>query len=509
MKLIDTLKHARRVSVPLVAITTPDPSATIKEVLIGLNNDETRYVAWDAMRGLHEPNDAAKYGLKEELLGGGADATVLAPMTLLGTLYEKMPPKSICFMHMADRFWRGDNVEAAGVTQGIKNLRDLFKAQQAMLIMLTAGGQLPQEIKNDVLVIDEPLPAKEQIKEMAVGLTKEAKKASKDFALDGDGLERAAGTLEGLPMFTAEQAMAMSLRKSGVDFDDLTYRQRKLIEATPGLSVYAGPERFDDLGGVANVKTFLRRVIAGKRRPRVFVFIDEIEKSMGGSEHDTSGVSQDQLRGLLTHLQDRKARGAMFVGVAGSAKSALAKAAGNEAGVPTIILDLGGMKGSLVGQSEQQLRDALKVIDAVGGESAVWIATCNRIAILPPELRRRFTLGTFFFDLPSEEERDAIWNIYQAKHQLKKAKRPNDVGWTGAEIKQCCENAWDFGLTLEQAAAYVTPVSVSAADEVQRLRQTASGRFLSASRDGIYKHDDDRTTKKAVQERARSLDLVD
>ena len=31
---------------------------------------------------------------------------------------------------------------------------------------------------------------------------------------------------------------------------------------------------------------------------------------------------------------------------------------------------------------------------------------------LPPELRRRFTLGTFFFDLPLREERKAIWDIY-------------------------------------------------------------------------------------------------
>jgi hypothetical protein len=44
---------------------------------------------------------------------------------------------------------------------------------------------------------------------------------------------------------------------------------------------------------------------------------------------------------------------------------------------------------------------------------SLWIATCNSIASLPPELRRRLALGTFFFDLPASDERQHIWNIYR------------------------------------------------------------------------------------------------
>jgi len=53
------------------------------------------------------------------------------------------------------------------------------------------------------------------------------------------------------------------------------------------------------------------------------------------------------------------------------------------------------MKGSLVGESERRLRAALSVVDAVSQGQALFIATCNSIGALPPELRRRFTLGTF------------------------------------------------------------------------------------------------------------------
>jgi AAA+ superfamily predicted ATPase len=111
-------------------------------------------------------------------------------------------------------------------------------------------------------------------------------------------------------------------------------------------------------------------------------------------------------------MQDNSASGVIFIGPPGSAKSMVAKAAGTEAGVPTIQLDLGAMRGSLVGQSESQVRSALKVITAVASGKTLWIATCNSIGNLPPELRLRFTLGTFFFDLPAAAERDRIWNIY-------------------------------------------------------------------------------------------------
>src|SRR5581483_5290564 len=104
---------------------------------------------------------------------------------------------------------------------------------------------------------------------------------------------------------------------------------------------------------------------------------------------------------------------------------------------------LGAMKGSLVGQSEQNLRAALKVITSVSNGRSLWIATCNGISDLPPELRRRFTLGTFFFDLPDADERKAIWRIYLDKYDriAAEAAKVKDDGWTGAEIKQCCDIA--------------------------------------------------------------------
>jgi SpoVK/Ycf46/Vps4 family AAA+-type ATPase len=53
------------------------------------------------------------------------------------------------------------------------------------------------------------------------------------------------------------------------------------------------------------------------------------------------------------------------LGVPGVGKSCFAKALGNEAGRPTLLLDVGALYGSLVGATEQNVRQALRVIDAM------------------------------------------------------------------------------------------------------------------------------------------------
>ena len=97
-------------------------------------------------------------------------------------------------------------------------------------------------------------------------------------------------------------------------------------------------------------------------------------------------------------------------------------------------------------------------------------------------------MGTFFFDLPSAEERKAIWNIYLTKWN-RTADLPDDEGWTGAEIKECARKAWRLKMSLKESAGYIVPVSRSAADQIESLRRQASGRFLSASQPGVFTAD--------------------
>ena len=468
-----TLLAARRVSTPLVAIRTADPALTVARIEEAVGKDAA-IVQWDIVRGLVRVNDAGAKEIGKVL--GERDSASVGPVDALVAACQLCEDAVLVFAN-AQRFWNDPQV-----AQAIWNLRDVFKANGRTLTLLTTpGAVLPDELTQDVLVLDEPLPAVEDL----TRILDDTIAAAEVPELETDASEKAVDALLGLAAFPAEQVLAMSLSKKGLDLEQLWERKRQVIEQAPGLSVWRGGESFDDIGGCGNIKRFLTAVIEGEEAPRGIVFLDEIEKAFAGTGTDLSGVKTELTGTVLAWMQDRNADGCILIGPPGAAKSLVAKATGNTARIPTIAFDLGAMQNALVGASGERLRAALKVVAAVTNGRSLWIATCNSIGTLPPELRRRFTLGTFFFDLPSPEERAAIWKIYVAKYGVT-GELPDDDGWTGAEIKECCRKAYRLKLTLKESAEYLVPVSRSAADQIKALRQQASGKFISASYPGVY-----------------------
>src|SRR4051795_6407675 len=189
------------------------------------------------------------------------------------------------------------------------------------------------------------------------------------------------------------------------------------------LTLHRGGESFADLGGLDALKGFTRKAL-GRRRGSV------------------------------------RARGVLLLGVPGTGKSAFAKALGNETGRPTLVLDVGSLMGSLVGQTEERTRLALLIVDAMApavlfvdeiekalagvqssgqtdsgvsarmfGSMLSWlsdhesdvfvVATSNDISKLPPEFSRAERWdGTFFLDLPGDLEKGVIWRMYMDKYGL-------------------------------------------------------------------------------------------
>jgi SpoVK/Ycf46/Vps4 family AAA+-type ATPase len=481
-KLADDVKAARRVSTPLLSITSQDIIATMRLLVVELNGTATPApkISWDCVNGAIGLNETGEKSLAEAIAKVGADGQ--DPKMVTGNLAETLDlakyfkMDTVLFVQNANLF-----MDSPAIQQAILNLREPFKRDRRTLILLSSDIVIPPSLLSHMVCFDEELPTEAELQKVLMTIYESAGLKTPN----AETIKKAVDAVLGLPSFTAEQVIAMSLTPQGVDLLKLWERKRQAIEETPGLSVWRGGESFDQIGGCENAKGFLKQVLGGEKTPRCIVFMDEIEKMLGGAEGDTSGVSKDQLGYILSFMQDNEVSGCIFIGPPGAAKSAMAKSAGNDAGIPTISLDLGGVKGSLVGQSEGNLRRALKVAKAISGGEMLFIATCNKIAILPPELKRRFTFGTFFFDLPTSDERDKIWDIYRKKFQIsEKESRPFDEGWTGAEIRQCCNLAWRLKISLVSAAGYIVPVAKSAAASIESLRNEASGKFVSASEVG-------------------------
>ena len=478
------LHAARRAGVPLLAIETSDPAQTIAGCIRALNDKAatTPIMRWDVLRGLvglNNPGEVLARELSEDPLDACNPSTCLA---MLAKIRKERRDRVVCFFMNAHRY-----IQNEAVAQGLWNLRDIWKEKGSTLVLLCPMLELPGELSHDIVVVTEQLPGPEEVSAIVDSIAQDAK------LKEVPDKEKVVDTLLGVSAFAAEQVLAMSIAGSApnavIDRDELWTLKRKMVEQTPGLTVWKEASTFADLGGLDNIKAFLTKILTSPNNPvRCIGFIDEIEKLFAGSQGDLSGVSQDQLRVFLTEMQDHTIPGMILVGPPGTGKSAIAKAAGGVAEAEVLNIDTGAMTGSLVGESQAKIRKAFQTFHAVSQGKSLLIATCNRLATLPPELRRRFTLGTFFIDLPDADERAAIWKLWLKKYNFDaKSKLPDDDGWTGAEIRACCDVAFRTDMSLEEASTFVVPVCKSAAEQIEALRKQADGRFISASKPGTYR----------------------
>jgi hypothetical protein len=482
------IKKTLRAGVPLVVVETSDPAQSEVNILAQLNGKakDNPVMRHDLARGLVPLNEAARE-YATEVYSGEDIATLKVTEMLIGWCAyaerDRANLRTFLLMVNPQMSW-GRPDGGAFIVQAIWNLRDTLKRSASQLYLLVPRGtQLPVELRGDVVVLIDSLPDRNEIKEIVRGVTQ----PYLSEAQVGD-LERVVDTVTGIPAFGIEQVVSMSVTKAGLNLDELWTRKRQTIEQTRGLKVWRGGETFEQVQGYPFIVNEMRTLQKADDAPLCYVLIDEFEKSIGNVQGDNTNVSQDQLKSLLTFMEDYEVTGSIFIGIGGSGKSAIAKAAGNDAGVPTIAMDLGSLKESALGASETNIRKALDVIYSVSQGRMYFIATCNSIGLIPTEMKRRFTDGIYYFPLPDDAARESIWPVYFKKYGLPAQDRPDDRGWTGAEIRNCARRAKRRKVTLIEAARAIVPVSVSDREVLERLQSAAHNRYLDAARGGAYRN---------------------
>jgi hypothetical protein len=514
MRLAERITRSLDRGVSLIAVTTPDSAAAREGIVTALNTVSAPALSFDVCRGVSALNAAgAQYvSALSELAGGMNPAMLTSPADVLA-LFDVLAVQCeargvdapVIFADNLSGFMSADP-QGLRVVQGVSNLRDVLSATRGALVMTSRSWPAPAALAGDVLVIDEPLPTDEERLDLARRLLDDAVQGGARIDDVEGAATTAAGLTRGLSPFSLKQTVALSVEASGLDESELRARFVQAVNETPGLRYAPNTIGPDDVAGLEAFKDFSRAVAGSRKPPKAIIFIDEIEKMIAG-KNDSSGVSQDQLGQLLSWMQEEGASGVLAVGPSGTGKSMSAKALGAVTGSPTIWLDLGGMKGGIVGESEAKLRNGLKTVKAVAGDVFV-VATCNSLGDLPPELIRRFTRGVWFFDLPTPAERDSIWQLHCRAFDLDPSQpRPNDEGWSGANIFACCEAAWNYNRSLVEASKWVIAQGRMAADSIEALRRSADGKYLSASAPGAYTMPTPTTT--AVAPKARRMSFAE
>lgn len=434
-----------------------------------------RLATWNIEEGLRlqgQPNaQPADAGANDPLAAIRAAGALAAPDT-----------SAVLVMQNAHRFLGSPEIVQAVAQQVLAG-----KQRRVIIVILAPTVAIPDELQKLFTVFEHELPDREQLTEIARGVATEPGELP-----EGQELDRVLEAACGLTRIEAENSFALSLvRHSRLEAGTIWQLKAAELKKSNLLTLYRGGETFADLGGLDALKSFCVRALRPKPADKP------------------------------------KARGIVLVGPPGTGKSATAKALGNETGRPTLILDPGNLLGSLVGQTEERTRQALRTIDAFGpcvvvidevdhamaghnsngdsgvmsrffGQMQTWlndhvsdafvVCTSNDVSTLPAAFTRaeRFD-GLFYVGLPGVAQRRAIWRIYCERFGLDYSQsKPVDADYSGAEIKACCRLAALLDVPLVEAGQNVVPVARTAQESVQRLRQWASGRCLSADVPGIY-----------------------
>ena len=435
---------------------------------------EWQLMTWDVEQGLRLPG-----------VGPAADSSATDPLAAIRSLAAiENQGDSSCVLVLRNfhRF-----LQSAEIVQALQRQLSSGKQNRTFVVILSPVVQIPVELEKQIIVIEHDLPDREQLSAIARGIATDTGELPR-----GQELHRLLDAAAGLTRYEAENAFSLSLVRHGkLQVETLWELKSQMLKKSGLLALHRGSESFEDLGGLDSLKTFCKRALRPTANARV------------------------------------RPRGILLLSPPGCGKSQFAKTLGAEIGRPTLILDIGALMGSLVGETERNIRQALRLVDAMApavafldecekafagtasqGDSGVaarlfgtflsWlndrdsdtfvVATANDISRLPPEFARaeRFD-GVFFLDLPGRDQRQAIWRLYLDRYQLDAAQKlPPDDDWTGAEIKSCCRLAALLDVPLVAAAQNIVPVAKTSAEAVDKLRTWASGRCLSADEPGIY-----------------------
>lgn len=506
---IELFTAARAVSTPFTAIRTFDPISTILTVQKSLGEELaelTPFITWDSIHGLTGLNDAGGTALASMASHAGMELGASVDLPIALGILEEADEDVIAFIYNPQLVWDTDKK----VIQGVSNLRNDYKAHGNMLNLLVGiGDSIPVELQQDMLVLEHPLPTREEIAHIvretyAYAFNSDPKKYKACKAGPSDEvLAKAVDALIGIPAFPAEQACAMCLNKetSVLDIETLWTRKKTIVSQQKGLSYRAGGLKLKDLYGVESFKNYGVKLMQGKYAPTVILRMDEIQRQFSGNDTDSSGVKGDLLGEWLTWVNDHKIFCTLSLGVPGSSKSHSIDCIAGEFEKPVIDYSISRMQDSLVGNSNKFMVGANSTIESISDGNIWLIATANKLDGLPPELISRFQVGgIFFFDAPDDAEKAGIMKLKIAAHGLDANQEiPDMTGWTGRDIENCALKAKKLGCSLMEAGQYVVPLMTSHREQMDNLRHAASDRFLSASKPGVYQYTEPKTHTPTVK----------
>ncbi|MBV5298182.1 MAG: AAA family ATPase [Rhodoferax sp.] len=329
---------------------------------------------------------------------------------------------------------------------------------QVTIFLISSEYCVPRELEKFITLFEIPLPDEVAIRKMICEYAE-----NYGVEVEEDAISKLALAFQGLSRYEIGQLINRGYQQDGMigveDIDLVQFEKTQIIKKSGILEMLTVKEKLEDIGGLDKLKPWLMqkaKIMSDWPAARSF------------------GVEPP--------------KGVMIVGMPGCGKSLTAKATAALFSLPLLKLDIGSLMGKYVGESEGNMRRAIKVAEAVspcvlwvdevekafvgigsGGSGSevstrlfgyflTWmqektkqvfvIATANDISALPPELLRKGRFDEIFYvDFPTEKERSDIFKVHLAKRKKLSSSIQLDglakatEGYSGADIESVVKEA--------------------------------------------------------------------
>ncbi len=393
------------------------------------------------------------------------------------------------------------------VSRKIRNLLTILKTQPKTIVIIANEIEIPKELNEVITILEFSLPSEKEIKYELIRLSNTIKK---EFA--NEFLEKLVRSCQGLSIEKIRRALSKSIAQYGTinnsSINLILNEKKQIINQTQILEFYDTKNYFNDIGGLENLKDWL------KNRKESF-------------------SEEARVYGLPAP------RGLLLIGIQGTGKSLTAKAISNEWKLPLLRLDIGRLFGGIVGESENRIRQMIKLSEALspcvlwideidkafgeqnksidGGTTnrvlasfITWlsekksnvfvVATANNFNMLPLEIIRKGRFDEIFYlGLPNKDERKKIFKVLLSRFRPEKENKfdislfgEKSIGFSGAEIEQAIIEGMHLAfnekrefndLDILKGLDYIIPLSKLENEKIKQSQNFASsGRIRLASK---------------------------
>jgi AAA+ superfamily predicted ATPase len=475
----------------LIHVITREEPRALGELKDYCEKTKRNAISWDLADGFLWITDS-----QETLV------TAVDPITALEAIETvKKELHNVFILRDFHELWTNSQVK-----RKLRSVAEKLKQTRSSIIILSPSTQVPEELQNSLVSLELELPEYSDLESVLNNLLQSPGVSSDLTPL---GKEKIIQAALGLTADQAQRVFARAIIRDGKlthnDIELVTAEKKQIIRESQALEFYSTLETVENIGGLDNLKNWLRL------REKAF-----------SKEAKAYGLPSP--------------KGIALIGIPGTGKSLTAKMIAGLWQLPLLRLDMGALFGSLVGESEERTRRAIKLAETIapcilwideiekglsqdGGDSGTssrvfgsiltWmqektapvftVATANDISRMPAELLRKGRFDEIFFlDLPTHDERVEIFTVHLSKRnrlpveydiqQLAEASE----GYVGSEIEQAIIDAMYLGFNdgmrnfttedILQCLQNQVPLSISQKETIQFLRQWLhEGRALSAS----------------------------